>query len=225
MYSTMKYLLYLSLSLLLLSSCINDNTGNDYTAVLEIKKMALSRSPWDSTYVFFIDGYIHNYSKDSIWVIPFEKGWEGVFEFLPSYIVGSIKGNNIEFNKIGAIGKLNSGECFRIHLYKRIEEKELPSKYLIDHIHELKFSYVPVKDSTIFIKRCIDLYKYTKNWMKKYPDTKDIIPDSNAFLDDYKPYKDSTEMHFVNKMKFLPIPKNMRIELLQDGRDASSLFL
>lgn len=223
MCSEMKNLLYLSIFVILLSSCINGN--RDYTATLEIRRMALSRSPWDSTYVFFVDGYIWNHTGDSIWVIPFDKRWKGEFGYFPSYIVASICGQNIEFNKIGAVGKLNNGECFHAYLYKKIKEKQIPSQYLLDHVQELKFSYIPVIDSTEFIKDRLAFYNYMISWMLKDPRFKDDLPDYNSYISDFRLYKDSADMHFVNKMKFMPIPKKMRIKLLQDGRDASSLFL
>ena len=115
----MKKLLYF-LFIILLSSCINTNKKKDYTAVFEICRMDLSGSPWDSTYVLFVKGYIWNYNKDSIWVIPFDKRGESYMDFKPSYIIGSINGKKIEFDKMGAVGKLDSGECFQVFLFKTI---------------------------------------------------------------------------------------------------------
>lgn len=221
----MKNLFYLTVLFILFTGCVDSN--KDYTAVLQIRRMELSRSPEDSTYVFFVEGYIWNYSTDSIWVIPFDNKWEGNHDYLPSYIVGSINGKEIDFNKIEAVGKLDSGEAFPVYLYKRIKEKEIPSNYLIDHVRELKFSYRPVKDSTIFLKDRLECYNKMKDWMEKDPDPnmKKLIPDYNSYINDYRPYKDSAEMHFVNKMNFFYATKNIRIKVIEDGRDASSLFL
>lgn len=221
----MKKLVYIFFFFILFSSCLNYN--KDYTATLEIKRMALSRSPWDSTYVFFIEGYIWNHSKDSIWVIPFDKHWKvNYYHYrLPSYIVGSINGQNIEFKKVGGSGKLDSGDCFHVFLYKEIKEKQIPSKYLIDHVQDLRFSYVPTKDSTAFIKDRLEFYNYMVNWMKEEPSLRDHIPNYNSYFEDFKLYKDSSEMHFVNKMNFYYRSKPMRIEELINGRDITSLFL
>ena len=220
----MKKLLYF-LFIILLSSCINTNKNKDYTAVFEICRMELSRSPWASTYVLFVKGYLWNYNKDSIWVIPFDKRGEAYLDIKPSYIIGSINGKKIEFDKMGAIGKLDSGECFQVFLFKTIKEKEIPSDYLIDHAQDLKFTYTPIKDSTIFFKDRLDYYNLQKYSWKKSEGSYNGFPDYDSIFMNYIPYKDSSDMHFVNKMVFRYKHFPMNIKIIEDGRNALSLIL
>ena len=68
-----------------------------------------------------------------------------------------------------SIAKKNPAEYDKLtdEYFKTIKEKEIPSDYLIDHAQDLKFTYTPIKDSTIFFKDRLDYYNLQKYSWKK----------------------------------------------------------
>lgn len=211
--------------LTLFVNCTNKKHTTDYTVeftISEIKYSKMSKGE-NSPYYLYVDGTIKNISKDSVYVLPYNKYASDRMVY--SYIYATIGDKHIHLEKRWGSGYLQPNEEMEIHLYSYVEPDVVDLEYLKKNFSKISFSYKPDMDSTIYYK---DRENYVRKWIRltdknslNYKYKKDTNEDLSEKMKRYKIPKDSADMHFVNKMIFHRTKASMHLMELRHGIDVT----